>query len=135
MMQDQDSSLPTAIQALIEAMQRRDVPAVAQQVNGLSPPERSAVLTPALERLSAVDPASAQWFVRYLMDPRAKGQLQEGILKAAHEYLQEAGFVAGTDYEIKGGILSISRKALPYAAPDDDPFGQLLLAEFCELRD
>ncbi|MEN9278370.1 MAG: hypothetical protein Q6K92_08200 [Thermostichus sp. DG_1_5_bins_95] len=127
--------MSAAIQALIEAMQRRDVPAVAQRVNGLSPSERSKVLTPALEHLAAVDPASAQWFIRYLMDPQAKRQLQEGILKAAHEYLQEAGFIAGTDYEIKEGILSISRKALPYAAPDDDPFGQLLLAEFCQLRD
>ncbi|MCJ2542056.1 hypothetical protein JX360_03905 [Synechococcus bigranulatus str. 'Rupite'] len=135
MMQDRDPALSAAIQALIEAMQRRDVPAVAQQVNGLAPSERSKVLTPALEHLAEVDPASAQWFVRYLMDPRAKAQLQEGILKAAQEYLQEAGFVEGTDYEIKGGVLSISRKALPYAAPDDDPFGQLLLAECCELRD
>ncbi|MGQ9837147.1 MAG: hypothetical protein ACUVRV_04060 [Cyanobacteriota bacterium] len=135
MRQDQDAALSTAIQALIKAMQRRDVPAVAQQVNSLAPSERSKVLTPALEHLAEVDPATAQWFVRYLMDPQAKAQLQQGILKAAQEYLQEVGFVEGTDYEIKGGILSISRKALPYAAPDDDPFGQLLLAECCELRD
>lgn len=135
MMQDRDATLSAEIQTLIAAMQRRDAPAVAQQVNGLAPSERSKVLTPALKHLAEVDPATAQWFIRYLMDPRAKAQLKEGILKAAQEYLQEAGFVEGTDYEIKGGILSISRKALPYAAPDDDPFGQLLLAECCELRD
>ncbi|MEN9223228.1 MAG: hypothetical protein Q6M04_12405, partial [Thermostichus sp. BF3_bins_97] len=86
---------------------------------------------------------SAQWFVRYLMAPAVKAQLREGILRAARDYLQEAGFTEGIDYDLKrdpesgapAGILSISRKALPYAAPDDDPFGQLLLAEFCELRD
>jgi hypothetical protein len=37
MSQAQDSSFSPAIQTLIQAMQRRDVPAVAQQVNGLSP--------------------------------------------------------------------------------------------------
>ncbi len=151
MTQAPDPSFSPAIQTLIAAMQRRDVPAVAQQVNGLSPQERSTVLTPALQHLAEVDPASAQWFVRYLMAPAVKAQLREGILKAAHDYLQEAGFTEGIDYELKtvgesgaehhpqsGGqakILSLSRKALPYAAPDDDPFGQLLLAEFCELRE
>jgi len=141
MSQASDPSFSPAIQTLIQAMQRRDVPAVAQQVNGLSPQERSAVLTPALQYLAEVDPDSARWFVRHLMAPAVKAQLQAGILKAAQDYLQEAGFQEGIDYELKphpqsgGQILSLSRRALPYAAPDDDPFGQLLLAEFCELRD
>ncbi len=101
MSQAQDPSFSPATQALIQAMQRRDVPAVAQQVNRLSPQERPAVLTPALRYLAGVDPASAQWFVRHLMAPAVKAQLREGILKAAQDYLQEAGFTEGIDYELK----------------------------------
>ncbi|MFS8867595.1 hypothetical protein [Synechococcus sp. H65.1] len=103
-----------------------------------SPQEHSAVLSPALQYLAEVDPGSARWFVRYLMAPAAKAQLRAGILKAAQGYLQEA---EGLDYELKlhsqsgDQILSLRRRALPYAAPDDDPFGQLLLSAFCKLRD
>jgi hypothetical protein len=128
------STTQAQIESLIRAIQSRVVPHVAERVNPLSAAERSQVLTPALTWLAAQDPASAQWFVRYLITDQARIQLRQGIQAAAMEYLQQSGFVEGQDYALEGDILLLSRAALPYAAPDDDPWGQLLVAEFCQLR-
>ncbi len=130
-----DRSREADIQDLVQAIQSRVVPHVANRVNGLDPAERSRILTPALERLSISDPASAQWFVRHLLAPESREQLKQGILTAAMDYLRDSGFVDGQDFELKEGILWLSRAALPFAAADDDPFGQLLVAEFCQLQD
>ncbi len=123
------------IQGLVEAIRSRVVPHVAHRVNGLEATERSAVLTPALRLLSAEDPASAQWFIRHLMAPEAQEQLKRGIHEAAVEYMTASGFVEGKDFFRQEEELILSRAALPYTAADDDPFGQLLVAEFCQLQE
>lgn len=129
------SDLHPKIQDLIQAIRSRVVPHVARRVNDLSGEERSSVLTPALRQLSEDDPASAQWFIRHLMAPEAREQLKQGIHAAAVDYMVESGFVEGKDFQRHHGELILSRAALPYAAADDDPFGQLLVAEFCQLRE
>ncbi len=123
------------IQMVIEAIQGRTVPKVAELINGLNESERSEVVRPALTELSAVDPASAQWFIRHMMTSAVRDQLKQGIHAAAIAYMQDSGFVEGRDFEQRQGELILSRAALPYAAADDDPFGQLLVAEFCQLQD
>ncbi len=127
--------LDAQIQDLIQAIQTRIVPQVASRVNQLQPQERSAVLTPALTYLSDQDPASAQWFIRYLLAPDVREQLKQGIQQAAIDYMTASGFREGKDFKQENGDLILSRAALPYAAADDDPFGQLLVAEFCQLSD
>ncbi len=122
------------IESLIKAMQSRVVPQVAERVNPLSPAERSQILTPALAWLAERDPSTAQWFIRYLITDEARAQLRQGIHAAAREYLQQSGFVEGQDFWRQDQVLILSRAALPYAAPDDDPWGQLLVAEFCQLQ-
>lgn len=124
-----------SIRGLVEAIRSRVVPHVTHRINGLSTEERSAVLTPALQQLSEEDPASAQWFIRHLLAPEAREQLKQGIHGAAVEYMTASGFVEGRDFVRQEGELILSRAALPYSAADDDPFGQLLVAEFCQLQE
>ncbi|NJM00066.1 MAG: hypothetical protein HC924_15285 [Synechococcaceae cyanobacterium SM2_3_2] len=128
------SEIEHQIESLIKAIQSRVVPQVAERVNPLSPTERSQVLTPALAWLAERDPGSAQWFIRYLITNEARAQLRQGIHAAAIEYLHQSGFVEGQDFWRQDQVLILSRAALPYAAPDDDPWGQLLVAEFCQLQ-
>lgn len=135
MMSTSDLSRQEQIQGLVEAIRSRVVPHVANRVNTLSPQDRSLVLTPALQQVSETDPASAQWFIRNLMAPEARDQLRQGIHRAAVEYLTASGFVEGRDFFRQEGELILSRAALPYTAADDDPFGQLLVAEFCQLQE
>jgi hypothetical protein len=123
------------IQALIQEMRARNVPAVAARVHTLPDWQRPQVVTPALTRLSTDDPASAQWFIRHILTTATREHLKQGIQTATIAYLQESGFVEGKDFVMAAGELILSRAVLPYAAADDDPFGQLLVAEFCQLQE
>lgn len=119
---------------LIEALQSRVVPQVAERVNPLSPDQRTSTLTPALQWLAARDPDTAYWFIRHLITDEVRQNLRQGIHAATVEYLQSSGFVAGQDFVQTEDTLTLSRAALPYAAADDDPWGQLLVSEFCQLE-
>ncbi len=121
--------------ALVKAILSRQVPTIGQLVNACPEQQRSQLLTPALSHLAVADPVSAQWFIRHILSPEARQQLKKGIHAATVEYLQASGFVEGQDFAFEDSELWLSRAALPYSAPDDDPFGQLLVAEFCQLRE
>jgi hypothetical protein len=129
------SAIDPRTEALVKAILSRHVPSIAQLVNTCPEQQRSQILTPALSQLAASDPASAQWFIRHLLAPEARQQLKAGIHAATVEYLQASGFVEGRDFAFADTEMWLSRAALPYSAPDDDPFGQLLVAEFCQLRE
>ncbi|MDX2273395.1 MAG: hypothetical protein NW237_15785 [Cyanobacteriota bacterium] len=123
------------ISALRQAMQSRQIPQVAKVINHLAESERSHVVTPVLQELALTDPATAQWFIRHVMTEATRQQLKQGIQAAAIDYMQEAGFLEGEAFWWQGETLVLSQASLPYAAADDDPLGQLLVAEFCQLSD
>jgi hypothetical protein len=130
-----DSTQPEAITQLKQAIQAKIVPHVTRQITCLTEAQRITLLKPALTQLALEDPSSVQWFIRHIMTQETRDQLKQGILSATIDYLQEQGFTEGKDFTYTENQLILSRQALPYAAADDDPLGQVLVAEFCQLQE
>lgn len=130
-----DPSEPEAIIQIKQAIQSKIVPHVTRQITALSETQKITLLKPALTQLSMEDPGSVQWFIRHVMTQETRDQLKQGILLATIDYLKEGGFIEGKDFTYTKNGLTLSRQALPYAASDDDPLGQVLVAEFCQLEE